>query len=234
MRGQFTFYRSYYEALKVLPKKDQVSVVLAICAYALDEEDPVLSGVPLSVFTLIRPTLDAGRNKAKNRINKTKTNEEQSNNKTEQSHKEKEGEKEVEKEGENDSYLPPAPLSGGTPAQNPPEPKAKPKPGKPHGEDWGFGPVLTGAFESWLAYKHEKRQDYKPTGLQSLVSQIRTKAAEYGEDAVADLIRECMASNWQGIIWDRLERKKQSRQTQQPRKSWAELAREMEARKNDA
>ena len=33
------------------------------------------------------------------------------------------------------------------------------------------------------------------------------KAAEtYGEQAVIDLIGECMANNWQGIIFDRLER----------------------------
>lgn len=127
LRDQFTFYRSYYEALKVLPKRDQVGVMLAICAYALDAEEPALSGVPLSVFTLIRPTLDTGRNKARNRINKQKTNAEQKKNKPEQNGKEKEGEKEKEKEGEsegekegereNDSSLPPAPLSGGTALQ---------------------------------------------------------------------------------------------------------------------
>ena len=57
-RNQFTFYRSYYEALKHLPKRDQTSVLLALIGYALDEQEPSLSGVALSVFTLIRPTLD--------------------------------------------------------------------------------------------------------------------------------------------------------------------------------
>lgn len=103
-REQFTFYRSYYEAIKCLPQKDQTKVLMAICAYALDETAPSLSGVPLSVFTLIRPTLDSGRNKAMNRINKTKSNKEQTKNKTtsngEQTRKEREGEKEVEGEVE--------------------------------------------------------------------------------------------------------------------------------------
>lgn len=112
-RDQFTFYRSYYEALKHLPKRDQTSVLMAVISYALDEEEPSLSGVPLSVFTLIRPTLDSGRNKAKNRINKTEQNE----NKKEQTRKEKEREKEVEGEieieRENDSYTPPTPSSRG-------------------------------------------------------------------------------------------------------------------------
>lgn len=111
-RNQFTFYRSYYEALKHLPKRDRADVLMAVIAYALDETEPSLSGVPLSVFTLIRPTLDTGRNKAKNRQNKTKTKSEQNS---------KEGEKEIEcerevegeREGENDSYIsPPLPPTG--------------------------------------------------------------------------------------------------------------------------
>lgn len=99
-RDQFTWYRSYYEALRTLPAKDFQIAVLAICAYALDEEVPDLSGVPNSVFTLIRPTLDSGRNKAANRLKKQKTNQEQTDNKPEQTRKEKEGEGEGEGEGE--------------------------------------------------------------------------------------------------------------------------------------
>lgn len=102
-RNQFTFYRSYRDALRALNAKDFKAVVLAICDYALDESEPCLSGVPHAVFTLIRPTLDSGRNKAANRQNKTKTKEEQNGNKSGQTNKEKEGEKEREKE--NDSSL---------------------------------------------------------------------------------------------------------------------------------
>ena len=96
-RDQFTFYRSYYEALKHLPKRDRADVLMAVIGYALDEEIPKLSGVPLSVFTLIRPTLDSGRNKAKNRLNKQKTSQEQTGTKQEQNGKEGESEREVEK-----------------------------------------------------------------------------------------------------------------------------------------
>lgn len=121
-RDQFTFYRSYYEALKHLPKRDRADVLMAVIGYALDEEIPKLSGVPLSVFTLIRPTLDSGRNKAKNRLNKQRTNQEQTGTKQKQNVKEgeseREGEKELEREvegecegeRENDSSLPPTPL----------------------------------------------------------------------------------------------------------------------------
>ena len=74
----------------------------------------------------------------------------------------------------------------------------------PQGET-GFGDDLQSAFEAWLFYKTEKRQSYKPTGLKSLVTEIRNNAQRYGEAAVAQLIRECMASNWRGVIFDRLK-----------------------------
>lgn len=119
-RDQFTFYRSYYEALKALPKRDQTSVLMSVIGYALDEEIPKLSGVSLSVFTLIRPTLDSGRNKARSRMKKggtseeqIGTNEKQNGTNVEQSINEGEIEKEREEEGENDSSLPPTPLSRG-------------------------------------------------------------------------------------------------------------------------
>lgn len=64
---------------------------------------------------------------------------------------------------------------------------------------------LQSAFADWLTYKAEQRKPYKPKGLQALESEVCDNAAKYGEAAVARLIRQCMASGWQGIIFDRLE-----------------------------
>lgn len=83
--------------------------------------------------------------------------------------------------------------------------KTKTVPLCPPAGETGFGEELQGAFEGWLAYKAEKRQGYQPTGLQCLVTEVRKHAGRYGEAAVAALIRECMASNWQGIAFDRLK-----------------------------
>lgn len=132
-RKQFTWYRSYYDALKELPAEEFRDIVLAVCAYALDGEEPELSGVARSIFTLIRPTLEVGRSRAENRsraeqtsisaeqtCNKpeqtknkpeqTQNKRKQTDNKPEQTRKEKE--KEREKESENDSYCSPPPPSG--------------------------------------------------------------------------------------------------------------------------
>ena len=134
-RKQFTWYRSYYDALKELPAEEFRDIVLAVCAYALDGEEPELSGVARAIFTLIRPTLEVGRSKAENRSRaeqtsfsaeqtgnrpeqtknkpeQTQNKRKQTDNKPEQTRKEKEKEKEREKESENDSYCSPPPPTG--------------------------------------------------------------------------------------------------------------------------
>lgn len=93
--------------------------------------------------------------------------------------------------------------------------KTKNNPPKaPQLEEWGFGEVLADAFSQWLSYKREKRQEYKPTGLKALVTQVRKHAEQYGEAAVAELIQTCMSANWQGIIWDRLKSKEPERESE--------------------
>lgn len=100
MRNQFTFYSSYYEAVRELPKKEQVNVILAICGYALMDEEPELTGVSKAIFALIRPTLDSGKAKALNRVGKTK----QEQNKNKPVTKQEQIGKEKEKERENECY----------------------------------------------------------------------------------------------------------------------------------
>lgn len=63
-------------------------------------------------------------------------------------------------------------------------------------------------FRDWLAYKRERKEDYKPTGLKALETQVRNNVSLYGPAAVNELIRECMANGWRGIIWDRLKERK--------------------------
>ena len=64
-RGQFTFYRSFFESILKLPKSRQLQVFDAVCRYGLDGEEPgELASSADAVFLLIRPVLDAARSKA--------------------------------------------------------------------------------------------------------------------------------------------------------------------------
>lgn len=242
-RNQFTWYRSYYEALKTLPAKDFKAVVLAVCAYALDEQAPSLSGVPNSVFTLIRPTLDSGRNKAKNRLNKVKssenkstTNEEQINNKPEQTRKEnegeREGEREEESERENDMLKILPPCGGNT--KSPPPLTA-------------VSPPVSVAAEVQADYLNRVNPMASPAALDELAGY----AAVLGPDVCKrafDIALDERKSSWSYIRailadkqqrgvrcladWDALiDRRKRDRQ-QSPesggRKDWTQICEEME------
>ena len=71
---------------------------------------------------------------------------------------------------------------------------------------YGFAKELENTVKDWLTYKHEKRQDYKTVGLNALLKQISAAAETYGDDAVIQVIRNSMASNYQGITFDRLSK----------------------------
>ena len=58
----------------------------------------------------------------------------------------------------------------------------------------------------WLTYKKERREPYKPTGLNNLLTQIENNISTHGEQKVIDLISECMAAGYKGIIWDKLKK----------------------------
>jgi hypothetical protein len=103
-RGQFTFYRSFWEAIKPLPKKDKLPILEAVIAYALDGDEPKgLSSTQSACFLLVKPNLDSARKKAasgKQGGSKPKANGKQTESKQKQPASEKENEKEKEKENE--------------------------------------------------------------------------------------------------------------------------------------
>ena len=76
-----------------------------------------------------------------------------------------------------------------------------------------FGEELQKAFDDWLKYKSERKEEYLPTGLKNLISEIRNNAKEYGEAAVAAEIRKSISSGWKGIIFERLKEARQKQVT---------------------
>lgn len=104
MRKQFTFYESFFSALRRIRKDaDRAKAYDAICSYALTGEMPDLEALPDAAaiaFDLIRPTLDSSAKKAES----GKAGGKQTGSKPEanrkQTGREKEGEKEIEGEKE--------------------------------------------------------------------------------------------------------------------------------------
>lgn len=66
MRDSLVFYRSFYESVAELSDDDRLKVYDALFQYALDGEEPSLSGAPLAIFKLMRPQVDANNRKYEN------------------------------------------------------------------------------------------------------------------------------------------------------------------------
>ena len=63
------------------------------------------------------------------------------------------------------------------------------------------------ALLTWLKYKKERRESYKPAGLKALVSRVEKAEAQHGAVAVIELIEDCMSAGYQGIVWKLLQDK---------------------------
>ncbi len=110
-RNQFTFYRSYLDAIRRLTKEERGEILDAICFYALDEVPPEgLSPIADTVFTLVRPTLDSGRKKAAaGKTGGSSCKQTASKAKAKLKQKPSEVEREKEVEVENECYTPHTP-----------------------------------------------------------------------------------------------------------------------------
>lgn len=57
------------------------------------------------------------------------------------------------------------------------------------------------ALHKWLDYK---KHNYQERSFEALLTIVQKKVEEYGAEAVVDLVDECMANTWKGLIWEKL------------------------------
>lgn len=95
MRDSVLFYRSFYESMKNIPDDDRLKVYDAIMEYSMNDIDPVLDGVSLAIFLLVKPQIDANN---KRYASGCKPKKKQDVSKVEAKEKEKEKENVKEKD----------------------------------------------------------------------------------------------------------------------------------------
>ena len=76
-----------------------------------------------------------------------------------------------------------------------------------------FIPKIQTVVDEWIDYKKEKNQGYKPLGLKKILATIQKMVAQYGEDAVIETIDMSMSCNYNGIIWDKLTKLTQNKES---------------------
>ena len=184
-------YRSYFEAYSAA---EVGRLVLAAMDYRESGAEPEFSGSERFIWPAIRRDIDesvaaqkaisaarseAGKQGGRPESEKAnafdESNEKQKKQMLSEESKKSYGQRKRTKEKDMDSILSPLP------------------------------PTLREAVEKWVTYKGERREEYKPVGLQSLVTQITKAAEEYGEAAMIDVITRSMAANYKGIVFDWLK-----------------------------
>lgn len=158
------------------------------------------------------------------------------------------------KYGEGDSYgenTPPNPPRG-EPGETSAEPVPEQKPAKgrkkatsqqdfPVAPFFPENPALEQVMADWLAYKRERRELPKTaSGMKKLITQMRANAGQYGVEALAATVDECMSNDYQGIVWKLVPQKAREMagngsgrfpapQSPQPEKSFRDLVNERKA-----
>lgn len=59
---------------------------------------------------------------------------------------------------------------------------------------------------TWLSYKNERKDYYKDTGMKILLDKFISMFNSYGVEAVVECVNNAISNNYQGIIWDRINK----------------------------
>ena len=208
----FPFYHSYGKKTEKLTDQELGRLVRALVKFSETGELQELAGRESIAFDFIAVDIQNAKNAYEDKCSKNRANgataaernrtvpdgTERTQNKT----------KTKEETKTETNALPPV-------APPPEQPAPKPKTATKLAEEimvlW-VDPLRDAVFE-WLAYKKEKGQNYKETGLRALLTQIQKAADQYGYQAVVDVIHTSMSANYAGIVFDRLGERRSAAKT---------------------
>lgn len=230
MSEGFIFYQSFADALEALPAEDYKECVSALCKYAINGEEPETDNPFVKMFfTLARPQVDANN----------KRREAGKNGGVAKASKSREGDSTAvanpSKSVANASNHVANPSKHVASAcQSVAKVKEKVKVKDKVKDIPSISPLtvcgmsaddletlgvvrkVAEKLSDWITSRLEQGDPITETGLKSLVSIAKDKITKHGADAVAQLITECMASGYKGIVWDRLEKARSGT----PKKAW--------------
>lgn len=177
--NSFTFYKNYYELIKYLNEEDRLALYDAIFKYMFDDEEPTFNNLKNGIWINLKMPLNTSKKQYFNGI--------------------KGGRPKKEKENPKKTQI-----------------ETQPKTQKKTNNNFLFlisnflflkdRGLLRGKIEEWLEYKKQRGdKPYTEIGFKKLLTQIENNVNKYGEDKVMSLMDECMGSNYQGIIFDRLK-----------------------------
>lgn len=73
--------------------------------------------------------------------------------------------------------------------------------------EYNLSQPLKDALTGWIEYKAQIKKPYVESGMNQMLKKCAKYEEKYGTTAVIQLIEDCMASGYQGLVWDKLDRK---------------------------
>lgn len=183
-RDSFIFYRSFYEALQSLPDNQRLCIYDAVCDYSLNFTEPDLTGICKSIFTLIKPQLDANNQRYKNGSKGGRPTKDKNQSITEIKPK------------HNQSIT---------------KPKANKNVNVNVNKNVNVNGIVIiekiPLLEKWLNYRTEIKKPIKvESTLEALIEKFNSEPIE----KIIYTVNTSIENNWQGLFWDKYEKTKQN------------------------
>ena len=188
----FTFYDDYFALIDTISEKDKKEILCAIVDFMFKGIEPNLDGHNRAIFNTLSRQLNKSKNKS---MNARKDNQEEEQNEINL----KSNENQIDNQEEINKGKKTSVLSF-----------------KFYISSFKFienNILLKNKVLEWLEYKKQKNKNYTEIGLNTLLKKIEEQSQKYGIEKVIALIDDSMANNYQGIIWEKLENKKTSKET---------------------
>ena len=75
-----------------------------------------------------------------------------------------------------------------------------------------FSETVKTKIVEWVTYKLERNDTYAEQGLKALLRQIEKNCKKYGDNAVNELIDECMGANYKRIIFELINKEEKKKE----------------------
>ena len=228
-KKSFVLYCDYKKHFALLPAEDQGRLLMAIFDYVETGAEPALESSSLMAFSFIRAQLDRDiekyneicrkRKEAGSRGGRPSKAEGKSENQTEAKKANGFSENQTEaKKTDNDTVTDTENVTDNDTFYNKGNSEELPEKRETTHTlfqrllpDYILSPDLQAKMGEWITYKTERKEPYKEQGMKTLLRQVENNSMKFGDKAVCNLIDDSMASNWAGIIFDKLQNPKNKR-----------------------
>lgn len=188
-RDSFVFYRSFFDAISEAPDDVRLRTYEAIVLYALDGVQPDLQGWGKSIFSLVKPQIDANTQRYLNGckggapVGNGNARKQQKNNQKQPNENDNENVNVNDNENVNQNENNNVPLQGV-------------KGGVDLSFLFDYSLTFQKAIKDWIKYKSDRHERMTPQQIQECIKIL----SQYDDSIVADIVSKSIAKGYKGFV----------------------------------